>query len=65
MSRLVRIRNWLQKFRADDHGTTAVEYAVMLALILLVVITGVTNFGLAQKGMWEKTDTQMKAHGVN
>ncbi len=61
----MRWTDLLLRLRRDEAAATAVEYAVMLGLILLVVITGVANFGNAQKAMWTKADTQMKAHGVN
>jgi pilus assembly protein Flp/PilA len=35
----------LQRFLADEDGPTAVEYAVMLALILVACITIVTTLG--------------------
>ena len=39
---------WLhaaKDFLADESGPTAVEYAVMLALIIVVCITAVTTLG--------------------
>ncbi len=56
---------WMQHFRREESATTSVEYAVMLAMILLVLITGVASFGGAQNNMFGKVDNQMKAHGVN
>jgi pilus assembly protein Flp/PilA len=38
---LAKIKQFLQ----DDRGPTAVEYAVMLALIIVVCITAVTTLG--------------------
>jgi pilus assembly protein Flp/PilA len=35
----------LKRFLADENGPTAVEYAVMLALIIVVCITAVTTLG--------------------
>ena len=35
----------LKQFLADESGPTAVEYAVMLALIIVVCITAVTTLG--------------------
>jgi pilus assembly protein Flp/PilA len=35
----------VKQFLADDSGPTAVEYAVMLALIIVVCITAVTTLG--------------------
>jgi pilus assembly protein Flp/PilA len=39
---------WLQpllRFVRDEDGPTAVEYAVMLALIIVVCITAITSLG--------------------
>lgn len=47
----------------DDEGTTAVEYAVMLALILTAIIAAVSAVGQGSGGMWGSTKTQLDAHG--
>jgi pilus assembly protein Flp/PilA len=39
------LKNALAKFLADESGPTAVEYAVMLALIIVVCITAITTLG--------------------
>ena len=42
------MRHWLDKaarFVRSEDGPTAVEYAVMLALIIVVCITAVTTLG--------------------
>jgi pilus assembly protein Flp/PilA len=54
---------WIHHFLSDDEGTTAVEYAIMLAMILMAVITGVSAFGAAQSGYWTRIDSDMKGHG--
>jgi pilus assembly protein Flp/PilA len=41
---LLRGRAWVGRLLADD-GATAVEYALMLALIALVVVGAVTYLG--------------------
>ena len=51
---------WLQ----DEDGTTAVEYAVMLAMILIVIIGAITSFGGAGNGMFGRIDNQMRSHGI-
>jgi pilus assembly protein Flp/PilA len=40
-------RHWhlLKRLIASEDGPTAVEYAVMLALILLVCLVAIRNFG--------------------
>ena len=35
----------VQRFLVSEDGPTAVEYAVMLALIVIVCITAITNLG--------------------
>ena len=35
----------VQRFLVSEDGPTAVEYAVMLALIIIVCLTAITNIG--------------------
>jgi pilus assembly protein Flp/PilA len=35
-----------RRFLSDENGPTAVEYAVMLALIIVVCITAITTLGV-------------------
>jgi pilus assembly protein Flp/PilA len=54
----------IRRFFNDEQGTTAVEYAVMLALILLVCIVGVAAFGNSQDSYWGRINGQMTDHGI-
>lgn len=62
-------RDWtmqtVARFFRSEQGTTSVEYAVMLASILLVLIVGVSLFGSAQNGSWFRIDSELQAHGIN
>ncbi len=40
-----KLGNALVKFLKNEDGPTAVEYAVMLALIIVVCITAITTLG--------------------
>ena len=42
---LLQTRNQLIRFLKDESGPTAVEYAVMLALIVVVCISAITALG--------------------
>ena len=42
----------IRKFLKDEGGTTAVEYAVMLALIILVALGAIATVGDAANFMW-------------
>ena len=48
----------------EDRAATAVEYAVLLALILVAVISAVKSFGSANGGMWSNNVQQMKNAGI-
>jgi len=40
-----KLSNFVVKFVKNEEGPTAVEYAVMLALIIVVCITAITTLG--------------------
>ena len=54
---------FLTRFLRDEEGATAVEYAVLLALILVVMIAAITSFGGATGGMWGNIDSELDAVG--
>jgi pilus assembly protein Flp/PilA len=43
----------ISKFFLNEDGATAVEYALMLALIAIVIVAAVEALGLAVKGGFE------------
>ena len=45
-------------FLKEEDGPTAVEYAVMLALILVVIIAAVANIGTTTSGMYNDLSLQ-------
>ena len=47
-----------------EDGPTAVEYAVMLAMILLVCIGTVATFGSQTGGLWGNSTTKMTSAGL-
>lgn len=49
----------LRRFLSDESGPTATEYAVMLALILLVVMAGVRTLGVGVSESLEASRTTM------
>ncbi|MGD9853559.1 MAG: Flp family type IVb pilin [Planctomycetaceae bacterium] len=51
------------QFLTNDDAATAVEYAVMLALIIGVMIATLQSFGGAAGGLWSNTDAELQAHG--
>ena len=47
----------LRSFLADESGPTSVEYAVMLACIILAAIGAVLSTGSVQKSLWQDNGT--------
>ena len=45
------LKNFLRLYR-DDQAATAVEYAVLLALILVAVISAISAVGDSTHGVW-------------
>jgi len=58
MNNLKKVRRFLD---AED-GTTAVEYAVLLAMILVAVVAGVTSAGGGVSAWWGNIRTQVEAY---
>jgi Flp pilus assembly pilin Flp len=53
----------VQSFLADTDGATTVEYCVMLAMILLVVLIGITATGNSVLDWWTDINTELNANG--
>lgn len=52
-----------RRFLCNDDGVTSVEYCVMLALILLVMMIGVVATGGGVAGWWGDIDSDLDTHG--
>lgn len=53
----------LIRFLKEEDAATATEYAVMLALILLAVISTIGVLGSQAGGLWGGIDGDLKAAG--
>jgi pilus assembly protein Flp/PilA len=53
------IRGALSRFLMRDDGPTAVEYAVMLALILIVAIAAISALGGGVEGRWKSNSDKL------
>ncbi|MBX3449940.1 MAG: Flp family type IVb pilin [Planctomycetaceae bacterium] len=52
--------NSVKKFLVSEDGPTAVEYAVMLALIIIVCLTAVQAVGTSAKAKFEAVDAALQ-----
>jgi pilus assembly protein Flp/PilA len=60
---LQRLRRQVVNFLNNEDGPTAVEYAVMLALIIVVCITAITALGTNANNTFSYVSTQVGSTG--
>ncbi len=53
----------LIRFASEEDGPTAVEYAVMMALVMVVCATAVAVLGTNANGTYTKVSTTVKVSG--
>jgi pilus assembly protein Flp/PilA len=53
------LANKVRRFLVSEDGPTAVEYAVMLALIIIVCLTAITQLGQAVNTTFTNVKDQM------
>jgi pilus assembly protein Flp/PilA len=58
-----KIYETMVKFAKDESGPTAVEYAVMLALIIVVCITAITALGTNANNTFSYVGTKVGSTG--
>jgi pilus assembly protein Flp/PilA len=51
------------RFLRDEEAATAVEYAVMLAMIIIAIIGAIGSVGAKTGGMWGGIQTSLTAVG--
>ena len=56
-----RLARSLRRFLTAEDGPTAVEYAVMLALIIVVCITAITTLGQNANGTFDFVSTKVSS----
>jgi pilus assembly protein Flp/PilA len=59
--RFARLSAYIADFISREDGPTAVEYAVMLALIIVVCITSITALGSNAKATYTTVGTKLLA----
>ena len=58
-----KFTQWVGEFVRREDGPTAVEYAVMLALIIVVCITAITSLGSNANNTFSYVGTQIGGSG--
>ncbi|MCA9039517.1 MAG: Flp family type IVb pilin [Planctomycetaceae bacterium] len=52
----------VRRFLMEEDAATAVEYAVMVAMILLTCIVAIASFGNQTNTMYQNIETELNAH---
>jgi pilus assembly protein Flp/PilA len=60
---MYRLRTWLQDLLRREDGPTAVEYAIMLTLIIVVCITTIGTLGNNASNTYTRTGNSAKPGG--
>lgn len=55
----------IARFLINEEAATAVEYAVMLAMILMSIFAAVAAFGQQAGGMWSGIGNNLNSHGFS
>lgn len=50
----------LARLVANQRGATAVEYGLILAFMVVALIFGLSNLGIATSGMWDRVSTKVQ-----
>ena len=53
---------FIKRFLRETEAATAVEYSVMLALILMSVITAIGTVGSQTGGLWSSIKSQIQTY---
>jgi pilus assembly protein Flp/PilA len=55
----MKIASYVRSLFQDEDGPTAVEYAVMLALVLMAVIGAINSVGNSTSAIWQDNATKI------
>ena len=59
---MIAIRKSLRMLCADRRGATAIEYGLIVALIIVAMMGGLQALGGGTNGMWGKILTNVNTH---
>jgi pilus assembly protein Flp/PilA len=54
---MMRFTNFVKKFAANCDGATAIEYGLIVSLIVIAIIGSLNSFANSTTGMWSTVST--------
>lgn len=61
MSQMIHFLNAVRRFSSDERGVTAIEYALIAALVAVGIIAATTGLGDAISGLFNDIRTKLNA----
>jgi len=58
------LRKHIRNFLNDESGPTAVEYAIIIALIMMTCVIAVKTLGERSKQMWENNNAEIQSYST-
>ncbi|WP_264605192.1 Flp family type IVb pilin [Sphingobium sp. B11D3D] len=56
------VRAFIHSLLASQKGATAVEYGLILSLIVLALVTGVSHLGSSTTRTWNEVSNEVTSH---
>lgn len=57
----MRIQEMMGKFSKDESGATAVEYGLIISLIVIGLVVSMNAFGDSSEGLWATVTSNVSA----
>lgn len=58
---MTNFKNFIKNILADEEGATAIEYALIAAMVAVVLVTFITPIGNAVKAIFQKIQDALTA----
>ena len=57
----MRIQEVMKRFSEDEAGATAVEYGLIVSLIVIALVVSMNTFGDSSEGLWATVTSNVSA----
>ena len=55
------MKNWLGRIVRDERGATAIEYGLIVSLIIIAMVGALNTLGDSTTGMWNDVSNEVSA----
>lgn len=54
-----RAANWLRRFAADQRGATAIEYGLIVSLVVIAMVASLSSVGSVTSEIWGNVSSKV------